>query len=167
MINLSEKASKELKEYLENVTTLMKKVKTYQPRKYVGFEELILDCGIMMMSKPLPDNIKLGLPKSCYYNAQRVALNTPNLIYCEGYAIAYELNFPLKHAWLMTPDKYAIDPTWEKPGLCYWGVPFNAEWVRSHLKARDRDDELSIFEGNHLENYSLLIDGLPEEALAR
>ncbi len=167
MNTLNNKICDEFKDYLEKVTILMKRVKTYETRKYVGFEELILDCGTMMMGKPLPKKIKKGLPRNCYYNAQQIASQKTDLIYCEGYAIAVGVNFPLKHAWLMTPGKYAIDPTWEEPGLCYWGVPLNIEWVRSHLQARGRDAELSIFEGNHLEDYSLLRDGLPDDAIAK
>ena len=67
----------------------------------------------------------------------------------------------------MTPDGYAIDPTWDEPGVTYLGIPFSTDWVKSILKARKakgREEDLSILEGNYIENCSLLKEGLPDKA---
>lgn len=135
--------------------------------KYAGFEELVLDCGTVMAAKPLTEDIDLGLPKSCYMNSQQLAFQRKDLTYVEGYVLAEDISFPIAHAWLLTPEGHAIDPTWETPGICYLGVPFSTEWVKSVLKARKkkgRGNDLSIFECNYLEAYSLLKQGLPPDA---
>jgi hypothetical protein len=74
---------------------------------------------------------------------------------------------PFAHAWLIDREGRAIDPTWVPPGVAYLGVPLSTKWVQSVLdsrRQRGRDIDLSIFEGNYLEKYSLLKEGLPPEA---
>lgn len=157
----------ELQEYLQNRVTLLKEIRPNQGWKYLGFEELLLDCGTVMEAKPMPKTIKRGLPKSCYWNSQRLAFKRNDLIYVEGYAIAEGISIAIAHAWLMTPEGYAIDPTWDEPGTVYLGIPFNTDWVKSMLaarKAKGREDDLSVFEGNYIEKFSLLKEGLPDEA---
>lgn len=157
----------QLKQYLQDRADLIRKLYSKPDSKYAGFEELVLDCGTAMTANPMPATIKQGLPKSCYWNSQQLAFKRKSLTYVEGYALAEDISFPIAHAWLLTPEGYAIDPTWETPGICYLGVPFSTEWVKSVLKARKkrgRGDDLSIFECNYLEEYSLLKQGLPTEA---
>lgn len=151
----------DLKKYLEQNADLIRNFRSYVDWKYRSYEELILDGGLQMLSQPLPKNIKLLTPKSCYYNCQKLASSNEELIYVEGYAIAHNVSLPLSHAWLMDRDGHAIDPTWETTGTAYFGVPLATVWVESFLRLRGRRDDLSIFDGNHLENYSLLKQGLP------
>ncbi|MDF0556402.1 hypothetical protein [Kamptonema sp. UHCC 0994] len=151
----------QLREYLQAIVAVMKQSKK-ETSKYSGFQELILDYGRFMEPKPLPKNIKRGQPRSCYYNCQQLALKHSNLTYVEGFAIAADVSFPLAHAWLLSPDGYALDPTWETSGNCYLGIPFSTQWVKSVVKLRTQQghaDILSIFEGNYLEDFSLLKDG--------
>lgn len=155
----------DLKKYLYQNAGLMKNVHKNPDWKYRSFQELILDCGLTMKGKPRSSDIDLGRPKSCYYNCQQLVFSNEELIYVEGYALAHDLNIPLSHAWLMTKDGDAVDPTWETPGAAYFGVPLATAWVESFLRLRVRRDDLSIFDGNHLENYSLLKQGLPAEAV--
>lgn len=136
-------------------------------RRYCCFEELILDGGVAMVAATKPPKLKQGLPKSCYYNAQQLAFKRKSLTYIEGYAIPYSVMLPIAHGWLLNEKGEAIDPTWDKPGVAYLGIPLKTEWVKAFLKARQRDDDLSIFEGNYLEKFSLLKDGIPQEAIAR
>jgi hypothetical protein len=157
----------ELRQYLQDRADLIRKLYSKPDCQYAGFEELVLDCGTVMEAKPLPKNIKRGLPKSCYWNSQQLAFKRKDLAYVEGYALIIEPTFVTAHAWLLTPEGYAIDPTWETPGAIYFGVPFLTQWVKSVLKARKkrgRGDDLSIFECNYLEEYSLLKQGLPTDA---
>ncbi len=121
------------------------------------------------------DSHGISIPQNstCYYNCQTLAFKHHDLIYVEGYAMpngkasanAHDLNLPLSHAWLMDRDGQAIDPTWETPGAAYFGVPLATSWVESFLLCRGRRDDLSIFDGNHLEDYSLLKQGLSVEAI--
>jgi hypothetical protein len=157
----------ELQQYLQERADLIRKLHSKPELKYAGFEELVLDCGTTMEAKPLTKNIKRGLPKSGDWNSQQLAVKRKSLTYVEGYALAEDVPMAVAHAWLLTPEGYAIDPTWETPGICYLGVPFSTEWVKSVLKARKkrgRGDDLSIFECNYLEEYSLLKQGLPTDA---
>lgn len=157
----------ELKQYLQDRVTLLKEIRPNQGWKYLGFEELLLDCGTVMQAQSMPKDIKRGLPRSCYYNSQKLAFKQNNFTYVEGYAVAEGVSIPLVHAWLMTPDGYAIDPTWDTPGIAYLGIPFDTGWVKSILAARKqqgREDDLSMLEGNYMEGFSLLKEGLPDKA---
>lgn len=160
--------SEELKEHLQDLTTLMGKLPSRNDWVYRGYEDLILQCGRVMEPKPLPKNIKPGQPRLCYANSQHLVFKNPALTYVEGYAMAQGVSFPLHHAWLLDADGYAIDPTWEPYGCCYLGVPLAASWVKSILKSRrqlGRTDELSILQGNYLEGFFILKQGYPTEAL--
>lgn len=154
----------ELRQYLQDQADLIRKFYFKPDSRYAGFEELVLDCGTVMKPQPLPKNIKRGLPKSCYWNSQQIAFKRTDLAYVEGYVLITEPTFVTAHAWLLTPEGYAIDPTWETPGAIYLGVPFSTKWVKSFLKRRGRDNEISIFQSNYLEEYSLLKQGLPTDA---
>jgi hypothetical protein len=83
----------------------------------------------------------------------------------KGYALHADVGFPISHAWLLAPDACAIDPTWDSPG-CYCGVPLSTTWVQSVLAARNHLDNLSIFDANYIEKFSLLKEGLPINAFA-
>ena len=157
----------ELKSYLENQVEVRKKIHSHTDWKYISFEELILDCGIVMEAKALPKDIEQGLPQSCYHNCQELAFKRKDLTYLEGYALSVDIPIPLPHAWLLTLDKKAIDPTWETPGTAYLGVPLSTKWVKTLIKSRqDRGrDERAIFESNYLEGFSLFKEGLPHSAI--
>ncbi|MDJ0718464.1 MAG: hypothetical protein QNJ54_30270 [Prochloraceae cyanobacterium] len=155
-----------LKQYLQQHADLIKKI-NYQPDwKYQSFEELILKIGVDLKAIDLPEDIELGMPKSCYWNCQQIIKKQPDLIYCEGYALIKEVPLPFKHAWLINSDKKVIDPTWETPGLEYIGIPFNNKWVQFFLKIRaekDKGECLSLLEGNYWEKSSFLRYGIPKE----
>lgn len=158
----------QFKEYLQNLAAVMKKVPGRTDWKYRGFEELVLECGRVMEPKPLPKNVKRGLPRLCYANCQRLVLKNRSLTYVEGYAMAQGVSLPLQHAWLLDADGCAIDPTWDSPGCCYLGIPLATSWVKSiwnSRKQKGRTDELSILQGNHLEEFSIFKQGFPAEAL--
>lgn len=103
--------------------------------KYSCFEKLVLDFGLHMEPQPLPDLLKLGFPRNCYFNCQKIIEQHPNLIYCEGYALLsnnVNIEFPFPHAWLMSSEGKAINPTWETPGVAYLGAQY-----RTKKKGRD------------------------------
>jgi hypothetical protein len=134
-------------------------------RKYCCFEELILDGGVAMVAATKPPKLKRGLPKSCYYNAQKIAFGGRGLTYVEGYALSADIPMAIAHGWLLNERGEAIDPTWDEPGVAYLGIPLKTVWVKAFLKDRNNKDNLSIFEGNYLEKFSLLKNGIPQEAL--
>ena len=159
----------EFKGYLQDLAAVMKKVPGRTDWKYRGFEELVLECGKVMEPKPLPKTIKRGQPRICYANCQRLVLKNRSLTYVEGYAMAQGVSIPLHHAWLLDANGYVIDPTWEPFGCCYLGIPLATSWVKSiwhSRKQKGRPDELSILQGNHLEDFSIFKQGFPGDALA-
>lgn len=107
-----------------------------------------------------------GIPKSCYWNSQQLLKKHPEWIYCEGYALAPGIPIPLRHGWLIDRQKSILEPTWDANDSVYIEVTFSTRWFKSLLddrRAKNRDDEISVFEGNYLEQYSLLKQGLPLE----
>lgn len=169
MHNLTETIEmQQFKGYLQDSAALMKTVGARTDWKYRGFEQLVLECGTMMEPKPLPKTIKMGQPRVCYANCQRLVLKNRSLTYVEGYAMAAGVSLPLHHAWLLDTDGYVIDPTWEPFGCCYLGIPLSTAWVKSiwnSRKQQGRIDELSIFQGNYLEEFSIFKQGFPADAL--
>ncbi|MDJ0713944.1 MAG: hypothetical protein QNJ54_06965 [Prochloraceae cyanobacterium] len=156
-----------LQQYLQKHADFMKIIHPQPDWKYESFEELVLDCGLEVEAIELPSNIEQGIAKSCYWNCQQIIKKQPDLIYCEGYALINEAPIPLRHAWLLNSERKALDPTWVPPGIKYIGVPFVTEWVESFLENRshkDNGEHISIFEGNFVEDSSLLKKGLPNGA---
>ncbi len=159
----------QFKGYLQDLAAVMKKVPGRTDWKYRGFEELVLECGTVMEPKPLPKNIKRGQPRLCYANCQQLALKNRSLTYVEGYAMAQGVSIPLQHTWLLDANGYVIDPTWETPGCCYLGIAFKTAWIKSiwnSRKQKGRTDEMSILQGNYLEDFSIFKQGFPADALA-
>jgi hypothetical protein len=164
--NLTETISGEqIKQYLQAVVAAMEAPPARAHWKYQRYEELVLDYGFIMEPQPLPETMEPGIPQFSYWNCQQLVLADSSLTYAEGYALHADVGFPISHAWLLAPDGYAIDPAWDTPG-CYFGVPLATAWVESVLESRNRIDNLSIFDGNYIERFSLLKDGLPINAFA-
>ena len=166
MNNATETISGEqIKQYLQAVVAAMEAPPARAHWKYQRYEELVLDCGFIMEPQPLPETMEPGIPQFSYWNCQQLVLADSRLTYAEGYALHADVGFPISHAWLLAPDGYALDPTWDSVG-CYFGVPLSTAWVQSVLEARHRIDNLSIFDGNYIEKFSLLKEGLPVDAFA-
>jgi len=164
--NVTETISGEqIKQYLQAVVAAVEVPPARAHWKYQRYEELVLDCGFIMEPQPLPETIEPGAPQFSYWNCQQLVLADNSLTYAEGYALHAGVGFPISHAWLLAPDGYALDPTWDSVG-CYFGVPLSTAWVQSVLEARHRMDNLSIFDGNYIEKFSLLKEGLPTDAFA-
>lgn len=156
-----------LKSFLEAQATIMRKIHPNTNWKYGGHEELVLDCGSFMEAKPLPVDVRHGSPKKCYWNCHKLTLKREDLTYVEGFAIASQVPMPVAHAWLLTAEGEAIDPTWKVPGVVYLGVALSTAWIKEFLDSRKevtKTEDFSIFSGNHLEGYSLLKQGLPSAA---
>lgn len=58
------------------------------------------------------------------------------------------LSIPVHHAWLITSNGQAYDPTLEQPGEVYFGIPFETEYIREAVVVHGcyglLDDELGI-----------------------
>jgi hypothetical protein len=95
----------------------------------------VLQNGFFYNPRPRPKGMKLGPPKECFKNAQKLA--DPPMIYCEGYALAPTTPTPIHHGWLTNSDGVAFDPTWQKPGLVYIGIPFLLKFLFDRDLAND------------------------------
>lgn len=158
-------SGQQIKRCLEAVVAAIEVPPARAHWKYQRYEELVLDCDFLMEPQPLSETIEFGAPQFSYWNCQQLAFADNSLTYAEGYALHANVGFPISHAWLLTSDGYAIDPTWDSVGG-YFGVPLSTTWVQSILAARNRMDNLSIFDGNYIEKFSLLKEGLPSDAFA-
>ena len=129
---------------------------------------MILNCGNEFITCS-PNQIKINPSFGCYQNCQQLVKEYPELVYCEGYALASDVVIPIRHAWLINARREVIEPTWNDNDSVYLGIPFSASWFQSVLNKRSsigREDEISVLEGNYIEDFSLLIEGLPNEAIA-
>lgn len=163
-------ARAQLKQYLEDRTAVIRQIRSDLNWKYAGIEDLILGYGLEMSAIPLPANIRPGRQKTCYHTCQQLSFSRKGLTYVEGYALCSEVSFAVEHAWLINTNGEVIDPTWNPPGLAYLGIPLKTKWLKSILDSRIHPEtgeikNLSIFEGNYLEDFSLLKQGIPPEAI--
>ncbi|MEN8447140.1 MAG: hypothetical protein ABG776_19245 [Cyanobacteria bacterium J06555_13] len=159
-----------LLEYLEKLSSLQKRGRRISHRDDWAFqtiEDLLLAHALFMPPAPLPPEVERGIPKYCYSNTQDLLDSHAELTYVEGYAIRDVVSLPLPHAWLMTSEGTAVDPTWSDDGVCYFGIPLQTNWVQQFLAERVErygDDDIAIIAGNYIEDYSLLQKGLPIES---
>jgi hypothetical protein len=156
-----------IKEILKERVNLFQKYHKVD-HKYSCYEELVLDCGFQMRVQPLPPTIEKGRPKECYWNCQKLVFENPNLTYVEGFMFMEDTKILINHAWLLTENQEAVDPTINHKGNHYFGVAFNIDWLISFFRVRyqaGKIQERSVFECNYLEKFSLLRDGLPSDAI--
>lgn len=157
----------QLLEYLKQVSNLQKQV--HRPGwRYHCYEALLLDVGRIMSPMERPENLPQGRPKSCFYNAQSFIKLRSGFTYVEGYAVSAVTGIPIPHAWLRCGE-CAVEVTWSQPGVAYLGVPLHTEWLSSFIherQKRSKKDDLSVLQGNYIEDFSLLVQGFPLEALA-
>lgn len=162
----SQQSISTLRQLLEERANLIRKAHSHPNWKYGSFEELVLDCGSEFTTFS-SQNIELDFSEGCYRNCQQLIQGYPELIYCEGFVLASDVSIPIKHGWLINDRKEVIEPTWVAKNSIYLGIPFFKGWFTSFLNERfskGKEDEISIFEGNYLEKYSFLKEGLPSEA---
>ena len=157
-----------LKSLLSKQAELTKKIYPHPEWQHNSFEELILNCGVEFTICS-PNQIKLNRSEGCYQNCQNLVKEYPEFTYCEGYALASDVIIPVRHAWLINTHQEVIEPTWNDNDSIYLGIPFSASWFQSILNRRsaiDREDEISILEGDYIEDFFLLSEGLPDEAIS-
>lgn len=117
----------QVRDYLAIVTHLMPLPAGYA---YRGPADLVLQTGRSFTPAPPPVPVcyQPGAPGYCFDNAWQLAVRTPGLRYCEGYAAGM---FPVEHAWCIDPEDYVVDPTWAEPGQVYLGVVIERAAVRA------------------------------------
>jgi hypothetical protein len=136
---------------------------------YSSIEQICLEHGVVTSSLPnvsLPDvgiSVDVGQSKECFLNAYRVAMDNPDLLYTEGYALWTGLT--LEHAWLThRTTGQIIDPTWagitsrfgvhESP---YLGVRFDIRFV---VERANITDQPAVMFGHSRANREVIVKGL-------
>lgn len=111
-------------------------------RVWDSCEALLLDMAgppTLVPELTLPEGMKAGRAKECFYNAFIATLDHPYLTFVEGYAMT-EGMFPVNHAWCLdrTTDRI-VDPTWaglstQRP-VMYLGLPFSRQFLSEVMDA--------------------------------
>jgi hypothetical protein len=128
---------------------------------YSCVEELVLSLGYWGIPAALPSHHRRGPERACYANAAAYG-SAHHLVYVEGYALT-RFGLVCEHAWCVDEYAQVHDPTWQdSDGTAYLGVPFAASYLdrfdRRFLSARPLLDF-------HLDDYRILRNGLPREAV--
>ncbi|MCC5611228.1 hypothetical protein LC612_31845 [Nostoc sp. CHAB 5834] len=113
------------RQYLETISSIGAMVGDF----YLGL-------GRSFEAKPLPEEIQMGEKKKCYKNAgSLVAIDgLEGLHYAEGFAMSPGL-IPTHHAWCVTREGYALDPTWPfEPGTEYFGIVLDTQFFEDWLR---------------------------------
>ena len=98
---------------------------------YRNKEALLLKHGrFFKATRTRPEAVPLGKLRDgqgqCFTNAfWQVITDSKTWRYAEGYAISGRgILVPVHHAWLLDEQGRVVDPTWEPPGVAYFGVMF-------------------------------------------
>lgn len=126
-------------DYVKGLSTLT----PYSTNPAYSGPRIILEHGMQFLAYANAPDFESGRSRhyskrsACYLNAALLASDTPDLTYVEGYAWPNQFPFPVEHAWVMTPTKRIIDPTWGHlhDPTTYYGVPFHTDWLRAFLVA--------------------------------
>lgn len=147
-------AEETMRDYLSACDQVSRSMPGRDNMQHRSFESLLLAHGIWFQPQRLPSGYRRMAIKQCYTNAYHLALNDPELIYVEGYAMCV---IPVLHAWVVKVGSHkVIDPTWESigGGAAYLGIPFQLKYLnrvmaRSGCAIDNYKDRFPIISGKH------------------
>jgi hypothetical protein len=88
--------------------------------------------------RPRPPGVRRRAEQACYRNAFLVVTDHPSWRYCEGFALAQGLPFPIPHAWCVDERGTVVEVTWKDAGAGYLGVPLEPRAVAEIVAASRR-----------------------------
>lgn len=99
-----------------------------------GYEQFVLDYGVVLTGSPLPPRIRHGQPRLCFHNAMRLTLDhTDRYVYMEGFAAFDAFPLAAHHGWVWDLERgQVIDNTWsrlkerDQAASVYLGIPFRS-----------------------------------------
>jgi hypothetical protein len=92
-----------------------------------------------------PTGYPLMEPRACFRNCLLLAASSPSLLYGEGYALMPhdgDQAIWIHHAWLIDPDRNAIDVTWPTPGARYIGIAVSPDDLMARQFQKERHPDL-------------------------
>ncbi len=110
---------------------------------YCCAEDFVLQEGREFEATPLPEDIQRGEMRRCFQNAHCLALSNVELSYTEGFA--FQVAYPMLHAWCVTDDGKVVDPTWSD-GQGYFGVPFDQKFACEFVHQQGRYGLIDVWE---------------------
>ena len=137
---------------------------------YSSVEQICLDHGTEIAAVPVSAllehglDVGMGQPRECFFNAYRIAIDEPDLLYTEGYGLVFGI--PMDHAWLTHKSTgQIIDPTWvgvadqsgEVESVAYLGVKFSAGFIVERSRVSGYP---SVMLGNTIHHRHILTQGL-------
>ena len=134
-----------VKEFLEQMTKMIKSMNRQNGWKYSCMEEFVLENG--KLSTDVAGKVKRGKMKECFKNAFQLADRYEDeLTYVEGFAVSKGVPLHVLHAWCVDKQKKVHDPTW-KDGAEYFGVEFDLMYVRKVIVQRKHYGVIDNWEG--------------------
>lgn len=103
--------NEDLETYLHSILLLRSKsgaLNWDQVGEYSSPEEIVLREGHRFNGER-DRTVRAMRPRHCFNNAYSLAINTPGLYYCEGWALSI---IPVQHAWCCDEQGVIYDPTW-------------------------------------------------------
>ncbi|ALG06309.1 hypothetical protein AOZ06_04660 [Kibdelosporangium phytohabitans] len=128
--------------------------------KYSSIEHLMLTCGYWTLPTPLPMGRAFGPERQCYANASAYS-EIHDVAYTEGYALSTS-GVVYAHAWCVDQHGQVHDPTWRHGGVAYLGLSFSKSYVHD---CNQRSGAACLVHDPHLDDYRLLREGLPADAI--
>lgn len=113
----------------------------YQAHLLPGLERWLLEHGTVFPTCELAPS--LGTPRECFKNAGALAIEDPDLLYCEGLAASAKVPLMLPHAWLVDRQGRALEVTWAEPGQAYFGAVFQTS---AYIEALEETRVWGIFD---------------------
>lgn len=104
-----------------------------RPGTCMNFQHFVLANGTEHIRHPDPQRFfnRHGTIGQCFKNAFLLVSEFRNeLLYAEGYAYKNDSQMLILHAWAVTREGKAVDPTWPD-GTDYFGVPFDFEYAKN------------------------------------
>jgi len=113
-----------IKSYLVAVSTMLVRYSK---------EKIVLEHGQVYIAPEVarPKGVRKGRNRACFMNAYHLAYGH-DWQYVEGFAISHVLPIPVEHAWVFDGE-VVIETTWQGPGIEYFGIPFEMDFIHKVL----------------------------------
>jgi predicted ABC-type ATPase len=145
----------------EELVGYLKQIEAMQ--KY-SREGIVLKNGKYYKPQPLPKKYKFGTVKECFRNAYQLTDYNGDLQYVEGFAVPDFVDLPIWHAWAVDKEGNVVDNTWRTPGVLYFGIPFDRDFMSSVVLETEHYGIMDFRSKTFRDKYA---NGLDEKSIRR